>query len=41
LNGLMTYDRRVLKPDAQRVKAAQQALIRDASQATPANCPTT
>ncbi len=40
LNGLMTYDRRVLKPDAQRVKAAQQALIRDASQATPANCPT-
>jgi hypothetical protein len=41
LNGLMTYDRRVLKPDAQRVKAAQQALIRDASQATPAGCPTT
>jgi len=29
----------VLKPDAQRVKAAQQALIRDASQATPANWP--
>ncbi|MGR3868165.1 PA14 domain-containing protein [Streptomyces graminifolii] len=41
LNGLMTYDRRVLKPDAQRVRAAQQALIHDASQATPANCPTT
>lgn len=41
LNGLLTYDRRVLKPDVQRVKAAQQALIRDASQATPAGCPTT
>ncbi|MGW1212918.1 PA14 domain-containing protein [Streptomyces sp. NPDC002499] len=40
LNGLLTYDRRVLKPDTQRVKAAQQALIRDASQATPAGCPT-
>ncbi|MEU6405242.1 PA14 domain-containing protein [Streptomyces sp. NPDC046985] len=39
LNGLLTYDRRVLKPDAARVKAAQQALIRDASQATPAGCP--
>jgi len=41
LNGLMTYDRRVLKPDAQRLRAAQQALIRDASQATPTGCPTT
>ncbi|WP_406440567.1 PA14 domain-containing protein [Streptomyces sp. NBC_01613] len=41
LNGLLTYDRRVLKPDTQRVRAAQQALIRDASQATPAGCPTT
>lgn len=40
LNGLLTYDRRVLKPDVQRVHAAQQALIRDASQATPAGCPT-
>ncbi|GGZ83579.1 PA14 domain-containing protein [Streptomyces echinoruber] len=38
LNGLLTYDRRVLKPDADRVRAAQQALIRDASQATPAGC---
>ncbi|WP_405670241.1 sugar-binding domain-containing protein [Streptomyces sp. NBC_01530] len=41
LNGLLTYDRRVLKPDGRRVKAAQQALIRDASQAAPAGCPTT
>jgi hypothetical protein len=41
LNGLMTYDRRVLKPDAQRLRAAQQALIRDASQATPGACPAT
>ncbi|MFC8516205.1 PA14 domain-containing protein [Streptomyces sp. NPDC057257] len=40
LNGLTTYDRRVLKPDVQRVRAAQQALIRDASQAAPAGCPT-
>ncbi|GAA3807223.1 glycoside hydrolase family 2 [Streptomyces coacervatus] len=40
LNGLLTYDRRVLKPDAQRVHDAQQALIRDASRATPAGCPT-
>ncbi|MFB7597834.1 PA14 domain-containing protein [Streptomyces sp. NPDC056160] len=39
LNGLLTYDRRVLKPDASRVRAAQQALIRDASRATPAGCP--
>ncbi|MDC2954099.1 PA14 domain-containing protein [Streptomyces gilvifuscus] len=38
LNGLLTYDRRVLKPDAQRVRAAQQALIRDASQPNPAGC---
>ncbi|MFJ9630833.1 PA14 domain-containing protein [Streptomyces sp. NPDC101175] len=41
LNGLMTYDRRVLKPDAERVRAAQQALIRDASRAIPAGCPAT
>ncbi|WP_037861703.1 glycoside hydrolase family 2 [Streptomyces sp. NRRL S-340] len=39
LNGLLTYDRRVLKPDADRIRAAQQALIRDASRATPAGCP--
>ncbi|GAA1367140.1 PA14 domain-containing protein [Streptomyces beijiangensis] len=39
LNGLMTYDRRIVKPDVQRMKAAQSALISDASQATPAGCP--
>jgi hypothetical protein len=39
LNGLLTYDREVLKPDAARLKAAQEALIRDASRATPAGCP--
>jgi len=39
LNGLLTYDRAVLKPDVDRVRAAQQALIRDASRATPAGCP--
>jgi beta-galactosidase/beta-glucuronidase len=38
LNGLTTYDRKVLKPDVERVKAAQQALIRDASRPTPAGC---
>ncbi|MFE9940516.1 PA14 domain-containing protein [Streptomyces hirsutus] len=39
LNGLLTYDRRVLKPDVARVKAAHDALIRDASRAQPAGCP--
>ncbi|MGX4688355.1 PA14 domain-containing protein [Streptomyces sp. JNUCC 63] len=39
LNGLVTYDREALKPDAARLKAAQEALIRDASRATPAGCP--
>jgi hypothetical protein len=38
LNGLMTYDRKVVKPDVERIRAAQQALIRDASQAEPAGC---
>ncbi|PZG99164.1 glycoside hydrolase family 2 [Streptomyces sp. NTH33] len=38
LNGLVTYDREVLKPDAARLKAAQEALVRDASRATPAGC---
>ena len=38
LNGLLTYDRRVLKPDVERVRAAHQALIRDASRATPVGC---
>ncbi|MHC3467557.1 PA14 domain-containing protein [Streptomyces sp. 7R007] len=41
LNGLLTYDRTILKPDARRLKAAHEALIRDASQATPANCTAT
>ncbi len=39
LNGLMTYDRKVIKPDVPRLKAAHEALIRDASQAAPAGCP--
>lgn len=39
LNGLLTYDRKVLKPDVARVRDAQKALIRDASRATPAGCP--
>ncbi|GHF41981.1 PA14 domain-containing protein [Streptomyces griseosporeus] len=38
LNGLVTYDRRVLKPDADRMRAAHRALIRDASRATVAGC---
>ncbi|MEU1271694.1 PA14 domain-containing protein [Streptomyces sp. NPDC005799] len=41
LNGLLTYDREVLKPDARRVRAAQRALIQDASMAVPAGCPST
>ncbi|MEU0407569.1 PA14 domain-containing protein [Streptomyces griseorubiginosus] len=41
LNGLLTYDRKVLKPDAGRVAAAHRALIRDASRATPAGCAAT
>ncbi|WP_371102442.1 PA14 domain-containing protein [Streptomyces sp. PU_AKi4] len=40
LNGLLTYDRRVMKPDVARVKAAHEALVRDASRARPAGCPT-
>ncbi|MFF9090938.1 PA14 domain-containing protein [Streptomyces sp. NPDC014991] len=40
LNGLMTYDRKVVKPDVRRLQAAQHALIDDASQATPAGCST-
>ncbi|MFF1357817.1 PA14 domain-containing protein [Streptomyces sp. NPDC058297] len=38
LNGLLTYDRKIVKPDVKRVRAAQEALIRDASQATVAGC---
>ncbi|MFJ4892314.1 PA14 domain-containing protein [Streptomyces sp. NPDC088788] len=39
LNGLVTYDRKVVKPDVKRLKAAHTALIHDASQPTPAGCP--
>ncbi|MFE7979980.1 PA14 domain-containing protein [Streptomyces shenzhenensis] len=38
LNGLITYDRKVVKPDVRRLKAAHEALIDDASRATPAGC---
>ncbi|WP_369250909.1 PA14 domain-containing protein [Streptomyces sp. R41] len=38
LNGLLTYDRKVVKPDVRRLKAAHDALIHDASQAIPAGC---
>ncbi|WP_406121828.1 PA14 domain-containing protein [Streptomyces canus] len=41
LNGLLTYDRKVLKPDVERVMAAHRALIRDASRALPAGCAST
>lgn len=40
LNGLLTYDRRIVKPDVKRVKAAQDALVRDASDPVVAGCPT-
>lgn len=40
LNGLLTYDRRIVKPDVKRVKAAQDALVRDASNPVVAGCPT-
>jgi hypothetical protein len=39
LNGLMTYDRKVIKPDVPWLKTAHEALIRDASQAASAGCP--
>ncbi|MER7173225.1 PA14 domain-containing protein [Streptomyces mesophilus] len=38
LNGLLTYDRRVMKADEQRIKAAHEALIRDASAPGGAQC---
>ncbi|MBC9713776.1 glycoside hydrolase family 2 [Streptomyces sp. TRM66268-LWL] len=38
LNGLLTYDRRVLKGDEQRIKAAHESLIRDASSPGGAQC---
>ncbi len=40
LNGLLTYDRRIVKPDVKRIKAAQDALVRDASAPVVAGCPT-
>ncbi|MEU0696917.1 PA14 domain-containing protein [Streptomyces niveus] len=38
LNGLLTYDRKVMKPDVQRLKAAHDALIRDASDPASMEC---
>ncbi|MEU6736457.1 PA14 domain-containing protein [Streptomyces physcomitrii] len=38
LNGLLTYDRKVVKPDVQRIRAAHESLIRDASQPTVPGC---
>ncbi|MFE3829625.1 PA14 domain-containing protein [Streptomyces sp. NPDC059092] len=40
LNGLLTYDRKVLKPDAKRLKAAHEALIRDAENPAAMECGT-
>ncbi|MFJ9682681.1 PA14 domain-containing protein [Streptomyces sp. NPDC101194] len=40
LNGLLTYDRRIVKPDVERIRAAQEALVRDASNPVVAGCPT-
>ncbi|QUW77738.1 glycoside hydrolase family 2 [Streptomyces mirabilis] len=41
LNGLLTYDRKVVKPDVGRLRAAHESLIADASRATPTGCPAT
>lgn len=41
LNGLLTYDRAIVKPDVGRLRAAHRALIADASRAAPAGCPQT
>ncbi|GGL65432.1 hydrolase [Streptomyces fumigatiscleroticus] len=38
LNGLLTYDRKVVKPDVRRLRAAHEQLIADISRATPAGC---
>ncbi len=38
LNGLLTYDRRIVKPDVQRLKAAHEQLIDDISRPVPAHC---
>ncbi|ASY31428.1 MULTISPECIES: PA14 domain-containing protein [unclassified Streptomyces] len=40
LNGIMTYDRSVMKADVGKVRAAQRALIADASRDTVRGCPT-
>ncbi|MFF5563335.1 PA14 domain-containing protein [Streptomyces sp. NPDC012623] len=40
LNGLLTYDRKVMKPDVKRLKAAHDALIRDASDPSSMECGT-
>ncbi|WP_329061286.1 PA14 domain-containing protein [Streptomyces sp. NBC_01429] len=40
LNGLLTYDRKVMKPDVKRLKAAHDALIRDASDPSSMECAT-
>ncbi|MEV7085235.1 PA14 domain-containing protein [Streptomyces sp. NPDC093085] len=40
LNGLLTYDRKVLKPDAAKLKAAHEALIRDAADPATMKCAT-
>ncbi|MER5304702.1 PA14 domain-containing protein [Streptomyces lasiicapitis] len=39
LNGLLTYDRAVVKPDVPRLRAAHESLIKDASQAPVRGCP--
>ncbi|MFI1732269.1 PA14 domain-containing protein [Streptomyces acidicola] len=39
LNGFLTYDRAVMKPDVGRLRAAHEALIRDASRSAPEGCP--
>ncbi|WP_405652438.1 PA14 domain-containing protein [Streptomyces sp. RK9] len=38
LNGLLTYDRKVVKPDVPRLRAAHESLIKDASQAPVRGC---
>jgi hypothetical protein len=38
LNGLLTYDRKIMKPDVKRLKAAHDALIRDASDPASMEC---
>ncbi|GAA4809008.1 PA14 domain-containing protein [Streptomyces ziwulingensis] len=38
LNGLLTYDRKVVKPEVARLRAAHERLITDISRPAPANC---